>query len=69
VIYVPSFIQIGSGVQKLIGEYTVIHTNTHIEKATWSHKPILSFQNREIRLKISAGICSLIAKWTALSTI
>jgi hypothetical protein len=29
VIYVPSFIKIGSGVQKLIGGYTDTHTHTH----------------------------------------
>jgi hypothetical protein len=43
-IYVPSFIKIGSGVQKLIGG---IHTQT----ATWSHKPTLFFQNKESGLK------------------
>jgi hypothetical protein len=34
VIYVPNFIEIGSGVQKLIGEYTDTHTNTHTRTAT-----------------------------------
>jgi hypothetical protein len=29
VIYVPSFIKIGSGVQKLIGGYTDTDTHTH----------------------------------------
>jgi hypothetical protein len=29
VIYVPSFIKIGTGNQKLIGGYTDTHTNTH----------------------------------------
>jgi hypothetical protein len=37
VIYVPRFIKIGSGVQKLIGWDT--------QTATWSHKPTLFFQN------------------------
>jgi hypothetical protein len=46
VIYVPSFIQIGSGSEKLI---VGIHTHTHT--ATWSHKPTLFFQNKECRLK------------------
>jgi hypothetical protein len=36
VIYIPSFIEIGSGVQKLIGW---IHR--HTQTATWSHKPTL----------------------------
>jgi hypothetical protein len=29
VIYVPSFMKIGSGVQKLIGGYAVRHTDKH----------------------------------------
>jgi hypothetical protein len=45
-IYVPSFIEIGSGIQKLIGG---IHR--HTQTATWSHKPTLFFQNKESRLK------------------
>jgi hypothetical protein len=45
VIHVPSFIKIGSGIQKLIGG---IHTQT----ATRSHKPPFFFQNKESRLKI-----------------
>jgi hypothetical protein len=47
VIYVPSFIKIGSGVQKLIGGYTDTHTRT----VTRSHTPTLFFQNKESRLK------------------
>jgi hypothetical protein len=39
VIYVPSFIKIGSGVQKLIGGYTDTHTQTRT--ATSSHMPTL----------------------------
>jgi hypothetical protein len=48
VIYIPSLIKIGSGIEKLIGGYTDKHTQT----ATWSHKPTLFFQNKESRLKI-----------------
>jgi hypothetical protein len=44
VIYEPSFIKIGSGIQKLIRG---IHTQT----ATRYHKPTLFFQNKESRLK------------------
>jgi hypothetical protein len=43
VIYVPSFIKIGSGNQKLIGGDT--------QQTRWSHTPILFFQNKESRLK------------------
>jgi hypothetical protein len=28
-IYVPSFIKIGSGIQRLMGGYTDTHTHTH----------------------------------------
>jgi hypothetical protein len=48
VIYVPSFIKIGSGIQKLIGG------DTHTQTARWSHKPTLFFQNKESRLKSNA---------------
>jgi hypothetical protein len=48
VIYVPSFIKIGSGVQKLIAGNTQTHTRT----ATCYHKPTLFFQNKESRLEI-----------------
>jgi hypothetical protein len=47
VIYVPSFIKFGSGVQRLIGGDTHTHTRT----ATRSHKATLFFQNEESRLK------------------
>jgi hypothetical protein len=47
VIYVPSFIKICSGIQKLIWGDTQTYTQT----ATWSHKPTLFFQNKESRLK------------------
>jgi hypothetical protein len=43
VIYVPSFIKIGSGIQKLIGRDT--------QTATWSHNPTLFYQNKESGLK------------------
>jgi hypothetical protein len=47
VIYVPSFIKIGSGIQKLIGG------GTHAQTATCCHKPTIFFQNKESRLKRS----------------
>jgi hypothetical protein len=49
VIYVRSFIKIGSGIQKLIGGG---YTDTHTRTGTWSHKPTLFFQNKESRLKM-----------------
>jgi hypothetical protein len=48
VIHVPSFIKIGSGIQKLIRWYTDTQT------ATWSHKCTSFFQNKESRLKKNA---------------
>jgi hypothetical protein len=77
VIYVPSFIKIGSGVQKLIGRdtQTYIHTHTHINTRTamWSHKHTLFFQNKESMLKIwELNICPCVQNswrqlrsWTA----
>jgi hypothetical protein len=50
VIYVPNFIKIGSGFQKLIGR---IHTHTHTLTAKWSLKRTLFCQNKESRLKMS----------------
>jgi hypothetical protein len=44
VIHVPNVMKIGSGVQRLIGG---IHRHTHTRTATLSHKPTLSFQNKE----------------------
>jgi hypothetical protein len=44
VIYIPSFIKIGSGVQKLIEGDT--------QTATQSHKPTPFFQIKQSRLKI-----------------
>jgi hypothetical protein len=38
VIYVPSFIKTGSGIQKLIGGYT----DTHINKHTHTHSNVIS---------------------------
>jgi hypothetical protein len=54
VIYVPSFIKIGSSIDKLTAG---IHrqTQTHTQIATWSHKHTLFFQNRESRLKKRVG--------------
>jgi hypothetical protein len=46
VIYVPSFIKIGSGSKVNRGD-----TQSHTQTATWSHKPTLFFQNKECRLK------------------
>jgi hypothetical protein len=55
VIYIPSFIKIDSGVQKLIGGDTQTHTNiqthTHTRTAMESLKPTLFFQNKESMLK------------------
>jgi hypothetical protein len=48
-IYVPSFIKISSGVQKLTGRDSQTHEQTHT--ASSSHKPNLFFQNKESRLK------------------
>jgi hypothetical protein len=52
VIYVPSFIKIASGIQKLMGGGGYTYAPTHTHTATSSHKPTLFFQNRETRLKI-----------------
>jgi hypothetical protein len=49
-VYVPSFIKIGSGIQKLIGGDT--------QTATSSHKPTLFFQNKESGLKMSSCPCA-----------
>jgi hypothetical protein len=49
-IYIPSFIRIGSGIQKLIGARGFKDTQT----AWRSHKPtFIFFQNKESRLKVS----------------
>jgi hypothetical protein len=45
-IYIPSFIKIGSAIQKLIGEY--IDTRQH----GYFISLLLLFQNKESRLKI-----------------
>jgi hypothetical protein len=47
-VYVPSFIKIGSGIQKFIED-----TQTHTHTATWSHEPTLFFQNKENSNKIN----------------
>jgi hypothetical protein len=53
-IYVPSFIKIGSGVQKLIGGiHRHTQRNTHARThGQQFHKPTLFFQNKESRLKM-----------------
>jgi hypothetical protein len=56
VIYVPSFIKICSGVQKLIGD----KRDTHTQTATWSHKPTLFFQNKESGLKMCSFVFSVV---------
>jgi hypothetical protein len=51
VIYVPSFIKIGSGIQKLTGGYTDTRTNTHTHTHTDSNvisKPTLFFKIRKV---------------------
>jgi hypothetical protein len=45
-IYIPSFIKIGSAIQKLIGGRGYTETQT----AWRSHKCVLFFQNNESRL-------------------
>jgi hypothetical protein len=60
VMYVPSLIKIGSGVQKLMGgggggytdthTQTYTHTHTHTRTATLSYKPTQFFQSKESRL-------------------
>jgi hypothetical protein len=52
VIYVASFIKVGSGVQKLtVGGYIQTHTNKHKRRATRSHKLTPFFQKKEGRLE------------------
>jgi hypothetical protein len=48
VIYIPGFIKIGSGVQKLIGG---IHRHTHTEKQRNLITLLYFFLNKESRLK------------------
>jgi hypothetical protein len=55
VIYVPSFIKIGSSVQKLIGGGdTQTHTHTHTQHTQQDDliSLLYFFQNKESRLKI-----------------
>jgi hypothetical protein len=52
--YVPSFINIGSGIQKLMGR---IHIQTHREQGDLISL-LLFFQNKEMKLKISAKNCT-----------
>jgi hypothetical protein len=46
IIYIPSFIKIYSGIQKLMG------WGIHIQTAKLSRKPILTFQNKESSLEM-----------------
>jgi hypothetical protein len=48
VIYVPSFIKTGSGVQRLIWG---IHRNVHARTVTWCHKLTLFFKIRKVSKK------------------
>jgi hypothetical protein len=50
VIYVPSFVKIGSGVQKLIGGDT--HTHTHPRGQQRDPISLLYFLNKESTLKM-----------------
>jgi hypothetical protein len=57
IIYIPSFIKIGSGIQKLLGEihiqsdrHTHTHTHTHTEEGDLISL-LLVFQNKESRLE------------------
>jgi hypothetical protein len=49
VIYVPSFMKIGSGVQTIMGGDTQTHPNKHMT-ATW-YKPTLFFKIRKVGQK------------------
>jgi hypothetical protein len=54
VIYVPSFIKIGSGIQNLTGGCidTNTHTDTHRQQGDLISR-LLSFQNKERGLKMN----------------
>jgi hypothetical protein len=58
VIYVPSFIKIGSRIQKLIRGL-----DRHTQTTTWSHKPTLFFQNKESRQKKRIALKPEEKKW------
>jgi hypothetical protein len=54
IIYIPSFINIGSGIQKFICGDTHMHVCPHASAhtGTWPLKPIFFFQNKESRLRM-----------------
>jgi hypothetical protein len=56
-IYVPSFINLGSRVQKLSGRDTHAHTHTHTHthRSRRSHKPTSFFLKKKTRLKSQRG--------------
>jgi hypothetical protein len=49
-IQVPSFIKIGSAIQKLMGGHTNTHTHTHTQEGDLIH--LISILNKESRVKI-----------------
>jgi hypothetical protein len=51
-IYIPTFLKIGGDIQKLIGENTYRHTDTHCQEGYFISFYFF-FQNQEIRLKIN----------------
>jgi hypothetical protein len=59
-MYIPSFIQTGSGIQKLIRG---IHRHTHRQHGDLTIL-LLSFQRKEIRLKylITSATCKLLER-------
>jgi hypothetical protein len=52
IIYVRSFIQISSEIQKLLGHTTTHRMHTHTHTTTGSLKPTFIFQNNKSKLKI-----------------
>jgi hypothetical protein len=48
-VYIPSFITIGSSIQEWRGGYTYKHTHTHTQAKRCSHTPTFIFQNKENR--------------------
>jgi hypothetical protein len=47
-IYVPSFIKIGSGIQKLIAGYTYRHMYTHTDRKVISKAYFYFFKRRKV---------------------
>jgi hypothetical protein len=54
-IYIPSFVKIGLGIQKLIRGYTDTHTHTHTHTDSNVIPSTQFFQNKESRLKSGFG--------------